>query len=455
MPPEFRSLPPLGSRERLALIERLATAFGDPKPGAGAVNAAAVYDELSQLSYHDRITILHQTFRHQRVPAFINPQFDDPETAVRMYLFNRMVRGTDGRPTYAGVDRFFNLVADAPRDTAYQERLAGEMYEVRQVLIPAGFADRDNEGFQARINTFSTFNHRTSNPFQTLRSVGITPGNPPYRATPLRQVDGPQYQALPSLNSRDGRNLVAQLVRQAGPIHNRDGQFIGFADPAAVFNTLARYDYASRLTLYRAVLTEQDRPDIAEMDEESLRRHLMNRFLHNAERQTSFAGMDRFLRLVADAPRDGRHTGYLRSEIETLVVDTDHSQFTDKNDPAVQDRYQRFFSIGGHNRDLLPNDPYMRLELARIPVGRQPVVYVAPTTPAPAPAPAPLPAPAPTSSRLITPFRLENVGSFPTPAIVTGLGDWEHQSLLASEGPWRETEPSNLTRVAVPSVVSL
>ena len=121
-------------------------------------------------------------------------------------------------------------------------------------------------------------------------------------------------------------------------------------------------------------------------------------FMYTQDNKKTFAGLQNFFRLVADAPRIHANDKLLKDETILVNILTSEKRspalgrpFDDKDNPAVRANYQRFFSVGGTNKDFLPYDFYNRMELIGIPVGKPPLQAKTPSpTPAPAPAPAPM-----------------------------------------------------------------
>ena len=381
MPPAYEVLPPLGSAERKKMVDDLSEAFGPWKEGqSGALDPKAVYEQLSKLSYQDRITILHQVFTQQKHPDFLN-KTDEPEAMVRMLLLNRLCNGADQKPRFAGVNMYLHLMSDAPKDTYYKNLLVDEIYTIQS----KDFVDKDNDDVVKPLKLFKAFKvskePSDNNPYPLMRNIGIALDKPPLRSKdPLGEVDAPKYKTLPSADSTERNKLIDDLVKATGQPEVREKGYKGFKDPETVFKLLADYDYPSRLALYREVLKKQDKVELAEAPEEQLRMHLMRRFMHAEDGTMSYAGMDRYFRFVSDAPRDRKHTLYLRSEMEEVLMDTDYKSFVDKGDAGVKANYQRFFAIGGKHPELLYLDPYNRLELTGIRWGKPPVL---PTKPAP------------------------------------------------------------------------
>lgn len=203
--PNFRALPLLGSRERTALISRLENAFGEPRENnPGAVNPERIYDELSQLSYHDRITILREVFRsqarkHPNLAAIEESR--DPERQVRIALLNRLGTGADQKPRFAGLNMFFHLVADAPMERRYEELLRGEERVVLLETPQNKFSDRKNDGIRELLQTYFSGSGVTTpgNPYERLQSIGICPGMEPRRTrNPVGLTFGPVYRSLPA-----------------------------------------------------------------------------------------------------------------------------------------------------------------------------------------------------------------------------------------------------------------
>ena len=368
------------------MVVALSRAFGPQDQNLFAKHPETIYNQLSQLSYHDRITLLREVFRYQHKNDVLERNHSDPEACVRIWLLNRLGRGTDGNPRFQGVTMFMNLVADAPQNDARYERMHNS--EIRLVILEMPkdqFSDcRDPKNRMSRImRTFISGSGVTTpgNPYQRLRSIGIIPGNPPLREDPLRPlgvVAAPVYRTAPAADSDARRDLVAQLVKAAGPVATGDETFIGFRNPNAFFRSMANYRYADRIALYRDVLRAQGLNKIANLPERNIRLHMMNRFRCNSEGDSTFAGVDRFFRLMSDAPRNTAHRDMLNYEIRYLMTDVDHTTFIDRKNLAVRDNYHRFYCVGAVNPLLLAADPYNRLELLGITFGRVPVLPAAP-----------------------------------------------------------------------------
>ena len=269
--PAYKPLPPLGSDERKKMIADLATAFGDwNKDSPGAVDPAAVYDQLSQLSYHDRITLCYQVFRQQGVPDNGGLYEGDAEKYVRGYLLPRLMTGADNKQTFAGANRFLHLMSDAPQDAYHQKLLNINLNYIKRQT----FSDKDNADVVQPLGLLMAYNAEWDNndPNKLLVLIGIKPGAPPFRSTnPLTEVDAPKYTPLPAPGTQERAKLVADLVKAMGktspfkpglPRIGYDGPtdpqigkgFKGFEDPEAVLQLLGQFDYNSRLELYRQVL---------------------------------------------------------------------------------------------------------------------------------------------------------------------------------------------------------
>ena len=380
----YTPLPPINSPARAALIDRLSTAFGRLSEGIGAQDAAAVYNELSQLSYHDRITILREVYRSERQDGAdtVERLHSNPEAGVRLWLLNRLAHTRVGSPPqlrFSGVNQFFHLMSDAPQDAYYEGLLKSEIRMVLLEMPEDRFNDRFTEPYNRLFPTFMRGTGVTTpgNPYQRMTSIGIVLGNPPLRtANPLGLVAAPVYQQLPALDSEAGQRLVEQLSAAAGPMFTNDDNTTlrGFQDPETFFRIMARYPYAQRFELFRAMLRDQGEYEMADLPERNLRFHMMNRLRRNGEGALIFAGVERFFRLMSDAPRDRVHHGYLQSEMVELLGDTDHTQYIDRAAPGITDRFRIFHCIAGFNRNLLTADPYNRLELIGITWGRPPVL---------------------------------------------------------------------------------
>ena len=368
----YRQLPAPGSNERTTLIRTLATAFGPPGSGgwanpAGALDRAVIYDQLSQLSYDDRITILRDVYRHQGFNGIEGLR--NAEAGVRLMFLHRMSHGADNNPTFAGVNQFLHLMSDAPQDRRHEGMLNTEIQTVFR-MGENNFTDRNTPGIR---QNFQTFMGPYVPPYQRVRSIGIVLGNPPLRTTnPLGFVPVQTYQTLPALDSQEGRRLVAQVVATAGRPADANEAFL--VDPDGFFRLMANYSYADRITLYRAVLRAQGLNFVAGLPERNIRMYLMKSCLHNPSGDMSFAGVDSYFRLVADAPNNAANRENLTSEIIELMAATNWRQYVDRDNPAIRANYQRFFEVGGANRNLLVADPYSRLALIGIPIGRPPVL---------------------------------------------------------------------------------
>jgi hypothetical protein len=262
-----------------------------------------------------------------------------------------------------------HLIADAPQDQRYTNMLAAEVTIIRFDMCVAGFTDA-TPGSEIAGARDAFMHYRNETPTQRLAAIGITLGSPPFRQPALPIAPAPAYRALPAINTDARRDLVAQLVTAAGPLTTSGG----FQNPEAFFRLMANYNYANRIALYREVLRAQGFTTAADAPEHMVRRILMINFVTNSAGQKSFAGLERYFRMVSDAPRDTTYRNYLTGEFRHLIELGYPAQFIDRNQPGIQANYQRLFSIGGNNPNLLPSDPYSRLELIGVPLGRPPVL---------------------------------------------------------------------------------
>ena len=433
--PAYQALPPLGSDKRTELIDALADAFGKwDEKSPGAVDPEKVYDILSKLSYHDRITILHQVFRKQGHPSFVSKEkgvafFGEPERVIWSVLRQRLSTGTYNKPTFVGAMRFLHLMSDAPQDAYHTELLNIALENMKDQT----FNDKDNSDVKkplALVKAYDPGYYCTNDPSKLMRLIGIKQGLPPLRTKdPLGTTDAPQYKALPDDNTKERKELVDQLVKAMGktssftagkpfPDNLKDGflmifpkvdkDFKGMSDPDAFFRLLSQFDYKSRMEIYREVLVARGEEKLALGTDYELRQSLMYRFMFTSDSKKTFAGLDKFFRLVADAPRGRQTDVYLQDEMIVLSLSRQkydevpiNGEFTDMSDKAVKANFQRFFSIGGQNKEMLPFDFYNRLELIGIPVGKPPV----------------LPTPAKDKEKdvgYLGPFQWDTLGDFPS-----------------------------------------